>query len=434
MFLCLAGATAIKANHSAPNLVERLQSDGRFNTLLTALMVTGLKETVATGGVFTVFAPTDEAFAALPPGTVEALVENPPALANILLYHAVAGRQSLWRLLQNSTATTLQGNPVLLTTDGARITVNNQQIISSTLNAGNGVIYPVKGVLLPPANPVTITSLADVLALDGRFTTLLAAVQAAGLTDAVTTGGPFTLFAPTDAAFAALPPGTVESLLAQPDALRRVLLYHVLGERATRWELIAGKEAETLAGPGVSFSLRMGRLYVNDSRVINANIKAPNGIIHTIDAVLLPPPPEANLLETLKNDGRFDTLVAALEAAGLDAPLATGGPLTVFAPTDAAFAALPPGTVEGLLADIDALKNILLYHVVSGEKNARSLLRERHVTTLQGSAVNVYRRWAVFVNRSKVIEGDIDSSNGIIHAINAVLLPPAAPSRDEDDD
>jgi len=160
--------------------------------------------------------------------------------------------------------------------------------------------------------------------------------------------------------------------------------------------------------------------------VINPNVNTPNGIIHVIDAVLLPPPPQPNLIETLENDGRFSTLLAALEIAGLTDTVATGGTFSIFAPTDDAFTALRPGTVESLVTNVPALQNILLYHVLDGSRSAKQLLRERKVETLQGGEVRIYKkRNDVFVNRSEVIQANISASNGIIHAINQVLLPPA---------
>ena len=112
--------------------------------------------------------------------------------------------------------------------------------------------------------------------------------------------------------------------------------------------------------------------------------------------------------------------------------------MTIFAPTDEAFAHLPEGTVEALLGDIEALKAMLLYHVVSGDQSARELLRERSVDTLQGANVRVYwKRGRVFVKRSQVITTNGEAANGTIHAINKVLLPPENQkdcSADEDDD
>ena len=422
----LLTTTAAQASYSSGNLIQRLQSDGRFKTLLVALEVAGLKDTVATGGTFTILAPTDAAFAALPAGTVESLVTNVPALQNILLYHAIGGKKSLVQLVHDSTTTTLQGNPVLAMTEGFKVRINGQRVDYPSLPASNGIIHPIEGVLIPPAEDINIDSLVDVLALDGRFTTLIAAVTAAGLADTLATGGPFTVFAPTDAAFAALPPGTVDSLLADIPALQNVLLYHVLGESKSAYQLLWKRSAETLQGADVTVSLNRTGVLINQSRVLNPNVNTPNGIIHVIDAVLLPPPAKPNLVETLQADGRFGTLIAALQAAGLDGTVASGGPFTIFAPTDEAFAKLPAGTVEALLADTNALKNVLLYHVVSGDKTSHALLRERSVKTLQGSNVHVSWRYGrVFVNRSQVVDANVEAGNGIVHAVNAVLLPPS---------
>ena len=422
----ILATTAAQATSWNANLVQRLERDGRFTTLLTALDIAGLKETVATGGPFTILAPTDEAFAALPPGTVESLVTNVPALQNILLYHVLSGKSSLTKLVHDSTATTLQGNPILALTEGFKVRINGQQVDYPSLPAANGIIHPIEGVLIPPAEDININSLVDVLALDGRFTTLIAAVQAAGLADALATGGPFTVFAPTDDAFAALPAGTVESLVTNIPALQNILLYHVLDDSKSAYDLLCKRSVETLQGETVAVSLNRSGILVNESRVLNPNVKAPNGIIHVIGAVLLPPPPQPNLIETLEADGRFTTLLAALDIAGLKDTVATGGPFTIFAPTDEAFAALPPGTVESLVTNVPALQNILLYHVVDGNQSAKELLRERKVETLQSSEVRVSRkRNDVFVNRSQVIEANVSASNGTIHAINQVLLPPA---------
>lgn len=421
----LLTATAAHASYSPGNLVQRLERDGRFTTLLAALEIAGLKDTVANGGTYTILAPTDAAFAALPPGTVESLVTNVPALQNILLYHAIGGKKSLAQLVHDSTTTTLQGNPVLAMTEGFKVRINGQRVDYPSLPASNGVIHPIEGVLLPPAEDININSLVDVLALDGRFTTLIAAVTAAGLADTLATGGPFTVFAPTDDAFAALPAGTVESLVTNVPALQNILLYHVLDGSKSAYDLLCKRSAETLQGEEVAISIKRGGIFINQSPLISPNVKAPNGIIHVIGAVLLPPPPQPNLIETLENDGRFTTLLAALEIAGLKDTVATGGVFTIFAPTDDAFAALPPGTVESLVTNVPTLQNILLYHVVDGDQSSKELLRERRVETLQGSDVRVNKsRNKVFINRSQVITADVTASNGTIHAINQVLLPP----------
>jgi uncharacterized surface protein with fasciclin (FAS1) repeats len=145
-------------------------------------------------------------------------------------------------------------------------------------------------VLLPPTEPVSIDNLLDVLALDGRFSILLTALERTGLDDAVAAPGPFTLFAPTDDAFASLLANlniTADQLLANPD-LSKILLYHVLGRRAGAIQLLVSGRAITLEGSDLSVRLRRDGVYIDNSRVINPNINTPNGVIHTLDKVLLP--------------------------------------------------------------------------------------------------------------------------------------------------
>jgi uncharacterized surface protein with fasciclin (FAS1) repeats len=132
-----------------------------------------------------------------------------------------------------------------------------------------------------------------------------------------------------------------------------------------------------------------------------------------------------NIVQIAVGAGSFNTLVAAVQAAGLVETLSAPGSLTVFAPTDSAFAKLPAGTVEGLLKDIPALTKILTYHVLGAEKAPRALLQEKTVTTLQGGKVTVTRdaHGRFFINQSEVIMKPIYAANGVIYVIDAVLLP-----------
>jgi len=136
---------------------------------------------------------------------------------------------------------------------------------------------------------------------------------------------------------------------------------------------------------------------------------------------------EMSIVATAEAAGDFTTLLAAVEAAGLMETLEGEGPYTVLAPTDDAFAALPEGTVEGLLEDPEALSDILLYHVVPGEVTSDQVVTLESATTAQGSDVSIRVEGdSVFVNDAQVIMTDIQASNGVIHVIDAVLLPPAA--------
>ncbi len=281
-----------------------------------------------------------------------------------------------------------------------------------------------------------MNSIADIAVADGRFTTLVTALEAAGLVETLAGEGAFTVFAPTDDAFAALPEGTVPSLLEDPEgALTDVLLYHVVDSAVMAETVVTLESAATLQGEDVSITVTDGSVFLNESvQVIMTDIEASNGVIHVIDAVLLPPSMSAeeemeeapSITEIAVEDGRFTTLIAALEAAGLAETLAGEGEFTVFAPTDDAFAALPEGTVAMLLEDPEgALTDILLYHVVEGAVPAETVVTLESATTLNGADVTItVTDGNVFLNDTvQVIITDIEASNGIIHVIDGVLLP-----------
>lgn len=134
----------------------------------------------------------------------------------------------------------------------------------------------------------TANDIVDVAAEAGSFSTLLAAAEAAGLVETLRGEGPFTVFAPTDAAFAALPEGTVEGLLEDPEALREILLFHVVAGEVTSSQVVNLSEAETVQGGMLSISVMDGTVMINDARVVTADVEASNGVIHVIDSVLLP--------------------------------------------------------------------------------------------------------------------------------------------------
>jgi transforming growth factor-beta-induced protein len=258
-------------------------ADGRFTTLVAALQAAGLVETLQGDGPFTVFAPTDDAFAALPDGTVEALLNDIPALTEILLYHVVPGEVFSNEVVSLNYADTVQGQPVFITTADGMVMINDANVIIPDVRATNGVIHVIDKVILPPSMNIVETAVAD-----GRFTTLVAALQAAGLAETLQGDGPFTVFAPTDDAFNALPAGTVEALLNDIPALTDILLYHVVGGRVLAADVIKLDSAVTLQGDSVTISVVDGKVMINDAEVILTDILTTNGVIHVIDTVILP--------------------------------------------------------------------------------------------------------------------------------------------------
>lgn len=259
----------------------------------------------------------------------------------------------------------------------------------------------------------------------GQFNTLLAAAKAAGLVGALQGEGPITVFAPTDAAFAKLPKGTVDTLLRpeNKDKLAAVLTYHVVPGRLMASDVLASNGFVTLNGQRVDISSKSGPM-IDNANIVKTDITASNGVIHVIDRVILPA--DKNIVETADEAGSFGTLIAAAKAGGLVPALTGEGPITVFAPTDEAFAALPAGTVETLLKpeNKDQLVAILTYHVVPGRVYAADALGAGKAETLQGSWVKIKtKNGQPMVQNANIVATDIDASNGVIHVIDRVILP-----------
>jgi transforming growth factor-beta-induced protein len=404
-------------------IVDIAVADGRFTTLVAALQAADLAETLSGEGPFTVFAPTDDAFAKLPEGTVDALLADIPALTDILLYHVVSGEVLAEDVVMLEEAETLLGKNVMIKVEDGNVYINESMVVITDIVADNGVIHVIDTVLLPQEELGTIV---DIAVADGRFTTLVTAVQEAGLVETLSGEGPFTVFAPTDDAFGKLPEGTVEALLADIPALTDILLYHAISGEVLAEDVVMLSEAETVLGEKVMIKVEDGNVYINDSMVIITDIMADNGVIHVIDTVLLPPEKLGTIVDIAVADGRFTTLVTALQEAELVEALSGEGPFTVFAPTDEAFGKLPDGTIEALLADIPALTDILLYHVVSGKVLAEDVVMLEEAETLLGENVTIrVEDGNVYINDSMVIITDILADNGVIHVIDTVLLPPA---------
>jgi transforming growth factor-beta-induced protein len=269
-------------------------------------------------------------------------------------------------------------------------------------------------------------TIADVAARDKNFSTLVAALKAAGLVETLQGKGPYTVFAPTDEAFAKLPPGTLDALLADIPTLKNILLYHVVEGNVRSSEVVKMNSATAVQGDSIAFAVEGGNVMVNNATVRKADVMASNGVIHVIDTVLLPPEKPKDIVSLAVRDGRFTTLVKAIQAAGLVETLQGKGPYTVFAPTDEAFAKLPAGTVEGLLKNVEALRSILLYHVVPGEYMASSVAGMKSAKSAQGETIRISASGSgVKVNDARVIIADVKASNGVIHVIDRVILPPS---------
>ncbi len=403
-----------------PSVVDIIVDSPDHTILETAVIAAELADDLSGPGPFTVFAPTDAAFQALPQGVIQELLMDPTGeLAQILLYHVLGAEVLSTDLSDGQMATTLQGEDITVTINGNVVLINDAQVTVADIMASNGVVHVIDAVLLPPQ-----PSVVDIIVDSPDHTILETAVIAAELADDLSGAGPFTVFAPTDDAFNALPAGVLDALLLDPTGeLAQILLYHVLGAEVLSTDLTNGQMATTLQGEDITVTINGNVVLINDAQVTVADIMASNGVVHVIDAVLLPPQP--SVVDIIVDSPDHTILETAVIAAELADDLSGAGPFTVFAPTDDAFNALPAGVLDALLLDpTGELAQILLYHVLGAEVLSTDLSNGQMATTLQGSDITVTINGSdVFINDAQVTVADIMASNGVVHVIDAVLLP-----------
>ena len=368
------------------NIVDTAVSAGDFGTLVTALQAAGLDATLADETQsFTVFAPTDAAFAMIDPDTLDLLLADTDALSDVLLQHVVSGEVSSVTAytLNGLSATTASGAeiPVAINSELDTLTFGGATVTTTDIYTTNGVIHVIDMVVVADVElPSPPSSIVDVAVANGSFTTLVAALQATGLDTVLDDPeATFTVFAPTDAAFGLLGQGAVSALLDDPDTLKNILLYHViqgsevLQDGALTVAQSDANKVEMANGAETALSLANNTLFVNKSAVSLADVMADNGVIHVVDQVITVPAakgePTQTIVDIAASNDDFSTLVTALTAADLVTTLSdTSATFTVFAPTNAAFDKIDDATLDGLLADTDALTAILLKHVVNNSE------------------------------------------------------------------
>jgi transforming growth factor-beta-induced protein len=283
-----AGPASAGTRASNVDIVQTAVAAGQFTTLASLLQKAGLVDTLATGGPFTVFAPTDAAFAKVPKATLDALAADPAKLKAVLLYHVVPGRVTAADVVKLTSAKTAEGRSVAIKVVNGSVFIDGAQVTTPDVEASNGVIHVIDSVLIPKeATPAPKTIVQTAVAA-GSFKTLTSLLKKAGLVGALQGKGPFTVFAPTDAAFAKVPKATLAALGKNKAMLRSVLLYHVVKGNVTAAKVVTLRSAKTLNGKSVSIRVTGGKVSVGGARVTTADVKASNGVIHVVNKVLIP--------------------------------------------------------------------------------------------------------------------------------------------------
>ena len=411
----------------APNDIPRTaQCSGDHNSLVSAVVQAELLETLQGAGPFTVFAPTDQAFidAGIDLASLDT-AEGKANLSDILLYHVVAGNVPSSAVTECMSAVAANGAPLSFTVDGG-VMVNGATVTNADVLASNGVIHVIDKVLTPTDTPTDIPRTAQ---CDGNYTSLVSAIVQAELLETLQGDGPFTVFAPTDQAFA---DANIDlAALDNPEgkaALADILLYHVIDGEVPASAVTDCLSAQTVNGNPLSFSVG-DSVTVNGATITATDILTSNGIIHVIDKVLTPTATPIDIPRTAQCTGDHNSLVAAVVQAELLETLQGEGPFTVFAPTDQAF------TDAGIdLASLDndegkaTLSDILLYHVVPGNVASSDVTECGTATAVNGGTLSFGVGDTVTVNGATVTQSDVTTSNGIIHVIDKVLMPTDTPN------
>ena len=431
----------LSPNDSPNDIPRTAQCTGDHNSLVSAVVQAELLETLQGPGPFTVFAPTDQAFADagidLTTFTTDSDKDN---LSKILLNHVVFGEVPSSNVTE-CMSVNIGPDATLSFTVADGVMVNGANVTNADINTSNGIIHVIDKVLMPTSTPRDIPRTAQ---CTENHDSLVAAVIQAELLETLQGDGPFTVFAPTDQAFADA--GINLTALDNPEgkqALNDILLYHVVDGAIPYSDVSDCMSGNTMNGNPLSFTVRYTGMdnsesstitvektvMVNGANVTVANVNTSNGIIHVIDKVLMPTSTPRDIVRTAQCSPEHTSLVAALAQAELVEALQEEGPFTVFAPTDQAFAdagidLASLDTPEGK----DTLSDILLYHVVNGAVPASAVEGCGGATALNGQPLAFTVGDSVMVNDATVLSADLNTSNGIIHVIDKVLMPTDTPN------
>lgn len=414
------------------NVVEIISNDSQLSTLESAVLAAGLETALSGPGPFTIFAPTNDAFAALDSETLNNIISTPSLLTALLQYHVVSGNVESGDLSNGTVQTLLSGQEINVNVNNGVVLNGTAQVIDADNLATNGVVHVINQVLLPEG--FVAQTIVQIAASNPEFSTLVSILSKPELSDLLAAANDptqdLTVFAPNNAAFdavlTALGKDSVDDLPVT--LLREIVAYHILGMSVESSELTDGAMVETLlADEFITVDLSNG-VKINDTNVLAADIKAINGVIHVMEGVLLPSYVAASvgtITEVIMFDPNYTILVAALTEADLLNTLSTADDLTLFAPDNAAFIAAGITSLDGL--DAATLTPILLYHVLGATVLSSQLPADGMAATLNGENIYLgYLSNSVLINGLTTITAvDIEKSNGVVHTINRTLLPPA---------
>jgi len=384
-----------------------IDTDDDLETLRTAIAAAGLTALLESEGHYTVFAPTNEAFEKIPAETLNRILGDPVALKDLLNYHILNHMQCAESIVTGTPMETLQGTVLEVGCDGDQMTLNGKAVITRKDQLGtNGVVHYINELLIPDSAK-TLLELAE----GSVVTTATKMFVDAGLTSHLSGSEELTLLAPQNEAFKG-------GVTATPG----MLLNHLVKGHLTSRSLYHGQALETLGGAKLRVFVYRNNLCIENACIAAHDKTGRFATMFTVDKVLTPP--MGTVMDVLKADHRFSVLVGAVQTAGMTELMNQQGALTVFAPTNDAFNALPQNDLNRLLGNRAELSSVLKYHMGEGILVSGGVSSHTRVSPLMGDKLELgMRNSTVYVNKVPVLEADMMATNGVVHAVNAIIKP-----------
>uniref|UniRef100_A0A671PZ22 Transforming growth factor-beta-induced protein ig-h3 n=1 Tax=Sinocyclocheilus anshuiensis TaxID=1608454 RepID=A0A671PZ22_9TELE len=387
------------------NVNSLIDTDDDLDTLRTAVAAAGLTSLLENEGSYTIFAPTNEAFEKIPPETLTRILGDPVSLKDLLNYHILKNLHCSESIVAGTPLETLQGTVLEVGCNGEEMTINGKAIVTQRDKLGtNGVIHYVNELLIPDSAK-TLLELAE-----GSVVTASKLFKDAGLTDHLIGSEAVTLLAPLNDAF------KDKSLAMTPD-MKKLLRNHILKEKFSSKSLYHGQELETLGGLKLRVFVFRNRLCIENACIAAHDKNGRFANMFIVDKLLTPP--MGTVMDVLKADDRFSTLVGAIQRAGLTELLNEKGAYTFFAPTNAAFSAMPP-----------ELANLLRYHIGEEFLVSSAVTSHTRMKPLTGDKLELGLNSTLYVNRVPVVEADLMATNGVVHAVDVIVKPRPTSNRD----
>ncbi|GAA6067314.1 transforming growth factor-beta-induced protein ig-h3, partial [Tachysurus ichikawai] len=405
------------------NIQSFLETEDDLTTLQKAVDDAGLTSVFENQGSYTVFAPTNEAFEKIPPEMMNRILNDPVALKDLLNYHILKTMHCAESILAGTPLETLQGTVLEVGCEDDKMTLNGKAIVTSTDKLGtNGVVHYINELLIPDS----VKTLKELAEGDPQVSTATRLFTDAGLNPQLSGSEAFTLIAPQNDAFK----GTV----SMTPEMRKLMRNHVLKGKLSSKGLYHGQELETLDGTKLRVFVYRNNLCIENACIAAHDKNGRHGTMFIVDKILAPP--MGTVMDVLKADSHFSTLVGNLQRAGMTELLNKKGTYTIFAPTSDAFRAMPTADLNKIMRDPRELANLLKYHIGEEFLISGGVTSHTRMKPMSGEKLELgMRNSTLYVNRVQVVDGDMMATNGVVHAINSIIkpLPPKAVSDQAED-